>query len=132
MIWKLPIIKDIFNGISGIANKLIPDKDKRIEFEAQLNQKLIEFEGAMIKYMKEIIVAEATGNWFQRSWRPIGALSCFAIMINAELIAPYLRSILGDRIPQFAVRPEMWAFFTAFLTTYGIGRSYEKSKKREK
>lgn len=125
MFWKLPIVGNIFKFITGTADKLIPDKNAREKFIA-------EFKDKMIGLQASIIIAEAQGNWFQRSWRPIGALTCFLIILNSYLVAPYLRAIFGDRIPDFVISGQMWAFFTAFLTAYGIGRSYEKTKTKEK
>jgi len=126
MFLGLPIIKDIFGAVSKVADKLIPDKNKREQFKAVLNEKLLELQFKIT----DIMANETNGNWFQRSWRPLTALIFVFIIVNAKLISPYLRAFFPE-IPQFEISPTEWGLYTAFLTSYGIGRSYEKSKKKE-
>jgi len=66
-----------------IIDDLVPDKDLANQLKG------------------EIIKAESSGNWMQRSWRPITALSFVAIIFNYYLIVPYLIALgLDISVPE--------------------------------
>lgn len=81
----IPFISDIISEVGKVAGKLIVDKDKRIEFDYQLN--ILE-DAANIRYHEanmgqiEINKIEAAStNWFVAGWRPfIGWVSGFGVM----------------------------------------------------
>ena len=71
----------------------------------------------------EIIVAEAKGNWLQRSWRPILMLSFGFIVIYVKFIGP----LFGLPIPTLEV--EFWELLKIGIGGYVVGRSAEKIAK---
>lgn len=78
------------NKVTGVVGKFVEDKD-------QANT-----------LVSEIIKLEMGGNWFQRSWRPITALSFVFIIFNNLVILPYLRA-LGLEIPEREIQAVVWS-----------------------
>lgn len=68
----------------------------------------------------EIIVAEANGNWLQRSWRPVLMLSFGFIVIYNKFAAP----LFGWPIP--ILEGEFWTLLQIGIGGYVVGRSAEK------
>ena len=71
----------------------------------------------------DIIIAEAKGNWLQRSWRPILMLSFGFIVIYVKFIAP----LFGFTIPP--LENEFWDLLQLGIGGYVVGRSAEKIAK---
>ena len=68
----------------------------------------------------EIIIAEAKGNWLQRSWRPILMLSFGFIVIYVKFVAP----LFSLPIPE--LENEFWNLLQLGIGGYVIGRTGEK------
>jgi len=71
----------------------------------------------------EIIVAEAKGNWIQRSWRPILMLAFGFIVIYVKFLAP----LFDLTIPE--LENEFWNLLQIGIGGYVIGRTGEKMMK---
>jgi hypothetical protein len=69
----------------------------------------------------DIIIAEAKGNWLQRSWRPILMLSFGFIVIYTKFI-----SQLAPQLITPVLEPEFWSLLKLGIGGYVIGRSGEK------
>ena len=69
----------------------------------------------------DIILAEAKGNWLQRSWRPILMLSFGFIIIYTKFI-----SQLSSHLVTPELEPEFWNLLDIGIGGYVIGRSAEK------
>ena len=64
-------IADVVNAISGVINGVtLPAREKK-ELQAEILRLVYEREREMIEARAGVIRAEATGNWLQRSWRPL-------------------------------------------------------------
>ena len=114
-------------AISGIINKLIPDK----EAQAQAQIKLVELSQAgQLKELESamtIISAEAKSeHWLVAAWRPITMLTFVAIVANNYLIYPYLSLFWGEA-PMLDLPPDLWELIKLGLGGYVIGRTVEKS-----
>ena len=72
------------------------------------------------KLQTEIVLAEANGNWLQRSWRPILMLAFGFIVIYVKFVAP----LFGLRIPP--LENEFWNLLQLGIGGYVVGRSAEK------
>lgn len=110
----------LIGAVAGILDKLIPDPAAAAAakiklFELQQAGQLEELKGAV-----QIIVAEASGNALQRSWRPILMLT-FGGLIVARwfgLSAPGLSE---------AEYGHLWQIVELGIGGYVIGRSVEKT-----
>ena len=78
------VIKDIGKVIDDIFTNDEERQRAKNELVKIIQQKELELQ----KMQTEIIVAEAKGNWLQRSWRPILMLAFGFIVIYVKFIAP--------------------------------------------
>lgn len=116
----LPIIGDFVKGVTDIAGKFIPDKDKLNEFRAAITEKALDYQETILKSQTQVITAEAMGNsWLQRNWRPITMLT-FVGLIVATIFgwtAPGLTEVLKEKL---------FTLVQYGLSGYVVGRSAEK------
>lgn len=110
----------LLSAVVGIVDKLIPDPQQAAAaklrlFELEKQGQLAELQGAV-----QVIVAEASGNVLQRSWRPILMLT-FGGLVVARWF--------GWTAPNLA--PEeyshLWNIVELGIGGYVIGRSVEKT-----
>ncbi len=113
------VIKDLLGGLDN----LFTSKEEKIKAENVIKQILIEKELELQKMQTDIIIAEAKGNWLQRSWRPILMLAFGFIVIYVKFIAP----LFDLRIPE--LENEFWNLLQLGIGGYVIGRTGEKMMK---
>lgn len=126
----VPILGKVMDGVFGLIDKKIEDKDKANELKTTLNTLLLSSDAK--KFEKEldaqsaVIVAEATGaSWLQRNWRP-GLMTLFGVIIaNNYILYPYL-SLFFTEAPVLEIPPEMWSLLKLGIGGYVVGRSAEK------
>lgn len=83
------IFKSI-NKVTDVVGQFVEDKDQANTIAS------------------EVVKIELGGNWFQRSWRPITALTFVYIIFNNLVILPYLRA-LGVVIPEQEIPTVIWS-----------------------
>jgi hypothetical protein len=126
----IPVIGNVLDGIFGIIDKSVTDKDKANELKAVLEQGLMNTDltkyTEQIKAQTSVIVAEAQGNSFlQRNWRP-GLMCLFGLIIfNNYVLYPYL-SLFFVEAPMLEIPPDMWGLLKLGVGGYVVGRSGEK------
>ena len=113
------VLKDLLGGL----DKLFTSKEEKIKAESIIKQILIEKQLELQKMQTEIILAEAKGNWLQRSWRPILMLSFGFIVIYVKFLAP----VFDLTIPELEI--EFWELLKIGIGGYVVGRSAEKISK---
>ena len=127
----IPIIGKVLDGVIGLVDQAVEDKDKANELKAQLTQvfndaDLTKFT-QQLQSQTDIIVAEATGkSWLQRNWRP-GLMTLFGIIIfNNYILNPWLSAMFSVNI-MMEIPPEMWSLLKLGVGGYVVGRSVEKA-----
>tara|TARA_R110000868_G_scaffold9795_3_gene48225 strand:+ start:1547 stop:1942 length:396 start_codon:yes stop_codon:yes gene_type:complete len=110
------VVKDLLSGL----DKLFTSEEEKIQATNVIKQILIQKELELQKMQTEIILAEANGNWLQRSWRPILMLAFGFIVIYVKFIAP----LFDLRIPE--LENEFWNLLQLGIGGYVIGRTGEK------
>jgi hypothetical protein len=113
------VVKDLLGGL----DKLFTSKEEKIKAENVIKQILIQKELELQKMQTEIILAEAKGNWLQRSWRPILMLAFGFIVIYVKFLAP----LFDFKIPE--LENEFWNLLQLGIGGYVVGRSAEKISK---
>ena len=88
-----------------------------------IKQILIEKKLELHQMQTDVILAEAKGNWLQRSWRPILMLSFGFIVIYVKFLAP----VFYLTIPELEI--EFWELLKIGIGGYVVGRSAEKISK---
>lgn len=126
----IPIVGKFFDGLFGVIDQVVEDKDKANELKASLEQvmqnsdltKFVE----QIKAQTSIILAEANSqSWLARNWRP-GLMALFGLIIfNNYVLNPWLAAMFSVNI-MMEIPPDMWALLKIGLGGYVVGRSTEK------
>lgn len=136
MAWfsAIPIIGQVLDGVFGLLDKAVEDKDKANEIKAAIDQALLSADLSRfqqeIKAQASIVLGEVQGeSWLQRNWRPVLMLTIVAIVANNYILAPYLGSIFPDYFHVLALPDRLWDLMTVGVGGYVVGRSGEKAIK---
>ena len=111
-----PVVKGLFN----IIDQTVEDKDQAAKIKASIASQQNELIQTELKGAIEIILAEAKGNWLQRSWRPLLMLSVMAIVVNNYILFPYL-SMWTDKVVVLELPGGLWALLTTGVGGYVVG-----------
>ena len=121
----MSLLTSLIKPATDILDKVIEDKDQKAKLAhelATMSDKLAhEQQLAQIKVNE----ADAKGNWFQSSWRPLTAYVCLTGFVMNYLVSP-LAAPFGIIIPQVDVSM-MIPILTGMLGLAGL-RSYERTK----
>ena len=106
-------------ALASIIGKLIPDPAQRAAAQLELIRLQQAGQLAELQAAVGIIVAEASGNWLQRSWRPLMMLTFTALIVARWL---------GWTAPNLAPSEyeHLWSIVQLGIGGYVIGRSVEK------
>jgi hypothetical protein len=111
---------NVVKEVGKVIDNLFTSDEERIKAKNEIFKVLKENELQLQKMQTDIIIAEAKGNWLQRSWRPILMLSFGFIVIYVKFIAP----LFDLRIPE--LENEFWNLLQLGIGGYVIGRTGEK------
>jgi len=110
----------VVEEIGKVIDNLFTSEEERINAKNEVFKVLKEKQLELQQLQTEIIVAEAKGNWLQRSWRPILMLAFGFIVIYVKFIAP----LFGLPIPP--LEDEFWNLLQLGIGGYVVGRTGEK------
>ena len=110
----------VIGEIGKVIDNLFTSDEERIKAKNEVFKVLKEQQLELQLLQTEIIVAEANGNWLQRSWRPILMLAFGFIVIYVKFIAPLFR------LPIPPLENEFWNLLQIGIGGYVIGRTGEK------
>ena len=95
----LDLIGKLVDPVSNILDKVIEDKDQKARLAHEIATMAEKNSQALMMQQLKILQADAQGNWFQASWRPlIGWIAGISLGIN-YMIAPIALGF-GFEIPQ--------------------------------
>ena len=121
----MSILTSLIGPATELLDKVIADKDEKNRIAFELSTMAERHAQELAKGQLEINKAEAKGNWFQSSWRPLAGYTCvLGLMVNF-LIAP-IAAGFGVAIPQ-ADAGVMMPLLLGLLGLSG-GRSFERVK----
>tara|TARA_R110002012_G_scaffold51785_7_gene133497 strand:- start:1877 stop:2251 length:375 start_codon:yes stop_codon:yes gene_type:complete len=122
------MIKDLIAPVSGLLDKVIPDKDQAAKLAHEIATMGEKHAQEVALQQIEILKLDAKGNWFQSSWRPLAGYVCVLGLAINFLIAPICAGF-GITIPQ----ADTSVMMPLLLGMLGIGsmRSYDKLKKTD-
>lgn len=110
----------VVKEVGNVIDKLFTSEEERIKAKNEVFKVLQEQQLELQKLQTEVILAEANGNWLQRSWRPILMLSFGFIVIYVKFIAPLFS------LPIPPLENEFWNLLQLGIGGYVVGRSAEK------
>ena len=113
------VLKDLLGGL----DKLFTSKEEKIKAESIIKEIILQKKVELQQMQTDIILAEAKGNWLQRSWRPILMMAFGFIVIYVKFLAP----VFGFTIPILEI--EFWELLKIGIGGYVVGRSAEKISK---
>jgi len=122
----MSILKDLISPATELASKFIKDKDQAARLAHELSTMADKHAQEALLGQLEINKAEAKGNWFQASWRPLCGYVCVLGLAVNFLISP-IAAGFGFVVPQ-ADMSTMLPVLTGMLGLAGM-RSWEKNKK---
>jgi hypothetical protein len=114
--------------ITGLLDKVIPDADTKAKIAHELATMSERHTQQIVLQQIEVLKADAKGNWFQASWRPLaGYVAVLGMAVNF-LVSP-IAAGFGVSIPQ----ADMSVMMPLLLGMLGIGgmRSFDKVKKTD-
>ena len=114
--------------ITGLLDKVIPDADTKVKIAHELATMSERHTQQIVLQQIEVLKADAKGNWFQASWRPLaGYVAVLGMAVNF-LISP-IAAGFGVVIPQ----ADMSVMMPLLLGMLGIGgmRRFDKVKKTD-
>ncbi len=120
------LIGPILQGIFGIVDQVVEDKDQAAKLKAAIVARQQELESQELKGRIDIILAEARGSWMQKNWRPVLMMVVIAIVANNYLLVPYMMWIGAD-FPALELPDALWNLLTIGVGGYVVGRSAEKT-----
>jgi hypothetical protein len=113
----------VIKEIGKVIDNLFTTDEERIKAKNEVFKVLQEQQLELQKLQTEIILAEANGNWLQRSWRPVLMLAFGFIVIYVKFIAPLFS------LPIPPLENEFWDLLQLGIGGYVVGRSVEKVAK---
>lgn len=116
----------IVDSVAGVLDSVVTtDKDK-LELKNKLTETVLSELNKVTELQSSILKAELTGNWLQRSWRPIVMLCFTFIVVYAYFIEPaFLDVPTADRIAN-QLNEKFWELLELGIGGYVIGRTVEK------
>jgi len=121
----MSILGSLLAPATELLDKVIPDADEKNRIAFELSTMADRHMQEQLQGQLEINKAEAKGNWFQSSWRPLAGYVCvLGLMVNF-LIAP-IAAGFGVTILQ-ADAGVMMPLLLGLLGLSG-GRSFERVK----
>jgi len=110
------VLNGMFSTVGNLIDKLSTNSKEKEEIKKEINATIMNHLNEFVNAEKEIILAEAKGNWLQRSWRPIVMLAYSSIVIIG----------IFTEIPILKNDSPFWDILQLGLGGYVIGRSAEK------
>ena len=120
------MLSNLVGPVTGLLDKFIEDKDQKNKLAHEIATMADKQAHEVVLAQIEVLKADAKGNWFQASWRPLaGYVAVLGMAINF-LVSPICAGF-GVHIPQ----ADTSVMMPLLLGMLGIGgmRSFEKFKK---
>lgn len=122
------LISGLVGPVTGILDKVIEDKDQKARLAHEIATLAERQSHEVVMAQIEVLKADAKGNWFQASWRPlIGWICGLSLGIN-YMVSP-IAAGFGVDIPQADMSVMMPLMF-GMLGISGM-RSYDKKQKTD-
>lgn len=118
-------MKSIIDSVSGAVEKLGNAFDKNFTSKEEVLEKVKEAQKTLLEAQKQVVLAEAKGNYLQRCWRPIMMLLFTYIIFHTVIIAPVLESFWSIPCTDVPL-DEIWGILHFAISGYVVSRTGEK------
>ena len=122
------MIDKLIEPVSGLLGKVIQDKDQAAKLAHEIATMSDKHAQELAMAQLEILKADAKGNWFQASWRPLIGWIC-GISLGINYMGAPIAMGFGVVIPQ----ADMSVMMPLLLGMLGISgmRSFDKLNKTD-
>tara|TARA_B100000287_G_C20082141_1_gene562791 strand:- start:102 stop:494 length:393 start_codon:yes stop_codon:yes gene_type:complete len=126
------MLKDLINPVAGLLDKFVEDKDQKAMLAHEIATMADKHANEVALKQIELNKIEASGNWLQRSWRPLIGMTCAVAFMWHFVLQPFLVfafSASGYPIPDLPSF-DMSSLLTVLGGLLGLGslRTWEKQK----
>jgi len=126
------MLKDLINPVAGLLDKFVEDKDQKAMLSHEIATMADKHANEVALKQIELNKIEASGNWLQRSWRPLIGMTCAVAFMWHFVLQPFLVfafSASGYPIPDLPSF-DMSSLLTVLGGLLGLGslRTWEKQK----
>ena len=132
----MSLLNSLIQPVGDILDKVIPDQDLKRKLSHEIATMSEKHANAVALKQIELNKIEASGNWLQRSWRPLIGMTCAVAFMWHFVLQPFL--VFGLTVTGYPI-PDLPAFDMSSLLTVlggllGLGglRTFEKVKKLTK
>ena len=119
-------VKKTVGKVVDIVDKVVPDTAQANELKSAISSEIISAGSAAV-------LAEVSGNWLQRSWRPITALVFVFLILFNYFIVPLANVLFGTPEVPWMVASEipedMWGLLKIMIGGFVLSRGGEKITK---
>lgn len=125
----LPLLNAILPVVGNVLDRIIPDKAGNEKARLEMEKALLDAATKGQLGQLEINKIEASGNWFQRSWRPGVAWICVVAMGFHFIVAPvvnWIGLLTGNVLPLPEFDMDALLYVLGSLLGIGALRTYEK------
>ena len=119
------MLSSLISPVTGLLDKFIQDKDQKAALAHEIATMSEKHAQNLALAQIELNTADAKGNWFQSSWRPLCGYVCVLGLAVNFLISP-LAAAFGVVVPQ-ADMAVMMPVLSGMLGLAGL-RSFERVK----
>jgi hypothetical protein len=123
------MLASLITPVTGLLDKFIQDKDQKAALAHEIATMSEKHAQGLALAQIELNTADAKGNWFQSSWRPLCGYVCVSGLAVNFLISP-LAAAFGVIVPQ-ADMAVMMPVLTGMLGLASL-RSFERVKMDKK
>jgi hypothetical protein len=119
------MLQSLIGPVTGLLDKFIQDKDQKAQLAHEIGT-MAEKHGQEIALAQIALnTADAKGNWFQSSWRPLCGHICVLGLAVNFLVSP-IAAGFGVIVPQ----ADMSVMMPVLMGLLGLGglRTFEKTK----
>ena len=113
-------VKETVDSVGTVIDNLSTSDQEKLTAKAQLTEIVTTQLNKVTEMQAAVIMSEASGNWLQRSWRPIIMLAFGFIVVYSKFIAP------AFNLPNTELETSFWDLLSLGMGGYVIGRSVEK------
>jgi hypothetical protein len=132
MLAAIAAIPAIISSISGVLTRIIPDADKRMEVEGEIQRALIANQSAIYDAMKEVMAADsASESMLTRNARPIVVMWCL-VMITWVVVSPMFGLQVATIAAIKAVPSDLWNLVMVGIGGYILAKSVTDAVKAVK
>jgi len=125
-------VTGLFDPLTNLIDEVVTSEDEKNKYKLKMKKiqesqmtKVLDFQRDLMNQQAAAIQGEISGNWLQRSWRPIIMLSFGFIVVYQFFIAQLISGFVADW-PEFEIPDQFWTLLEIGIGGYVAGRSIEK------